>query len=176
MKNYISKSEIGDQKPKQRLINAYNRFIRFLESIYNIYFFTNGTHSKKSYHYLGLAGDGQKGIWKSNRKATVEELIFANERILQLFDKKEKSQFEIAMCGYLAGFNGIGLYPHWKPKQGEHLDLREKHLFWIGLSIDEVRRQLAEIDRKNSQILTDNVDKEVDDRKGQIKQMYIYLK
>lgn len=37
-----------------------------------------------------------------------------------------------AVCAEQAGFGGIGLYPHWRPAPGLHLDVRPNQSRWGG--------------------------------------------
>lgn len=65
-------------------------------------------HSPKSYHYSGQAVDFYFGSGLS----VVEEFLLISS---------------------ISGFGGIGYYPHWTPRPGWHIDLRdhdEGKLYW----------------------------------------------
>ena len=107
---YISNSEI-DGKIEPKLLIVLNRFIGALRSIFHVHYMTKGAHSKKSYHYLGMACDGHKGNSKEDRKPTDTDIIFLADNLQKLINKPDKTIFEQAILAKLSGFSGIGMYP-----------------------------------------------------------------
>lgn len=145
--NYIGKNEIdGEVSPV--LINMLNRFIRGLRSVFKIYYFTKGTHSKKSMHSTkpGKAADGQKGKFDEKRKPTSEDIQFMATELNKIVNKPDKTLFEEAVIAKLAGATGIGMYPDWTPAPGLHLDIRDKDkaLTWIGLNKEKAQEKIDE--------------------------------
>ena len=175
MSGYIANSEI-DGKISAKLLTVLNRFIGALRSVFHVHCMTKGVHSKKSYHYLGMACDGHKGKFKADRKPTDEDIIFLANNLQRLINKPDKTIFEQAIIAKLSGFNGIGMYPHWKPVGGLHTDLRPftNAITWIGLNKKKTmdlifdKNELQELvsDKKQLQKLLDKFEGE---------QVYIYL-
>ncbi len=150
MMRYISKNEIdGDVKPL--LLRVASRFIGLLGSVFNINYMMKGRHGKRSAHGEGLALDGNAGGHVTGRKPTNDDLGVAMDNLIKLVHKKNKTLFEQAVIARLAGFTGIGLYPHWS-KPGLHLDVSENETFrprpnvWIGLSRRQLELSLSETD------------------------------
>jgi hypothetical protein len=175
-KNYITQNEIdGNVKPE--LLEVTNRYIRFLRSVLNITSMAGGVHSKNSYHYKGIAEDDQKGKFKEDREPTEEDIQFAFLRMIDLFNKPNKNLLEQAICKYLAGFNGIGIYPHWYPVSGSHGDLRPEHkaVAWIGQNVEKVQSILKQIEEKNRAIIKENESLPEGKKKPLQTQFYIYF-
>jgi hypothetical protein len=136
--NYVTESEIdGDVKPKT--ISTTNRFIRCIRSIFRINLFTKGKHAPKSYHYVGMALDGQIGKFDSSRQPTAFDEAKLLCELMKIISKPEKSIFEQAIVARLSGFAGVGIYPDWNPKAGLHLDIRETPIAWIGLNKEKLQ-------------------------------------
>ena len=153
MEGYLTPAEIdGEIKPK--LEKRLNTFIRALRSLFSIHCMMTGKHSKRSYHYKGLAADGHKGRFKLERRPTDEDINLMAINLQNLINKPKKTLFEQAVIARLCGFNGVGMYPHWYPKPGLHVDLRspEEACSWIGLNKDKLKKIIKESDDKESQI------------------------
>lgn len=142
--SFISSKEIdGDVKPL--LIETFDRFIRILRSVFFVHCFTKGKHSKRSYHYKGLAGDGHKGAFKPDRIPNAYDEFVLIDNLTNLIYKENKSIFEQAILARLSGFKGVGIYPNWKPSSGLHLDLRDDELAWIAFNVDYLRKLLENV-------------------------------
>ena len=109
-----------------------------------------GSHSKKSYHYKGLAADGYIGQYDDERRPTIPDENFLIENLMEIVNKENKSLFEQAIIARLVGFGGVGMYPNWTPRSGLHTDLRAQKLAWIGLNKKKLQKMINE--SKDSQI------------------------
>jgi len=112
-----------------------------------------GRHSKKSYHYKGLAVDGQVGAFKKDRVSTIDDRNVLMHNLIELLHKEDKSIYEQSIIARLSGFRGVGIYPHHK-RNGRlypslHGDCRKVNLAWVGLSVKEVEKQIEEAKKKN---------------------------
>ena len=47
-------------------------------------------------------------------------------------NSKEDMERAVALAEYV-GFNGIGIYPHWQPRVGLHVDVRPNRARWAGI-------------------------------------------
>lgn len=146
MDNYISPGEI-DGAVNPLLLKTVNRFIRALKAVFHIHCMTKGQHSKDSYHYKGLAVDGHAGKFDLLRKPTDIDIQIMAGNLQDLINKEQKTLFEQACLARIAGFAGIGMYVHWQPVGGLHLDLRDsrplrKTVFWIGLNKQRLQQEI----------------------------------
>lgn len=140
---YIAESEIdGDIQPK--LLRRLDCFIAAIRSIFSIHHMASGTHADDSYHYKGMAADGHRIKDDFDRKPSDEDIQIMADNMTKLINKPNKTIFEQACIARLSGFSGIGIYPHWYPKPGLHLDIRpvEKTEFWIGLNKDILKKEI----------------------------------
>jgi hypothetical protein len=144
---YISDNEI-DGNVKDKLLKLINGFIRCLRSIFYIHYFVKGEHSEDSYHLEGKAADGHKGEFRDDRQPNMIDVQIMASNLRKIIDKKDKSLFEQAIIARLRGLSGIGIYPHWKPIGGLHLDIRDEPLCWLGLSKDKVKKELEDQEGK----------------------------
>jgi len=139
--SYITPNEI-DGKIQDKLLKTYNRFIGALRSVFHIHMMRGGTHTPKSYHYLGMAGDGHMGDFRGDRRPTDMDVQIIADNLQKLINKEDKTLFEQAIIAKLAGFNGIGMYPHWTPTGGLHCDIRPYSVAWIGIDKEEAQRKI----------------------------------
>jgi hypothetical protein len=145
--SYIIQREIdGDVETK--LLKVLNGVIRCFRSVFHIHFMVGGSHNPNSYHYKGMAADGHKGRYVASRRANDADIQIMATNLKRLLDKPNKSVFEQAIIARLRGMQGVGMYPHWKPAAGLHLDVREKPLAWVGLSRDEILKKLKKTNGK----------------------------
>ena len=152
--SYIQPNEIdGAVEPK--LMRIMNGFIRCLRSVFYIHFFVGGSHNMNSYHYKGMAADGHIGRFVESRKPNDADIQIMASNMRKLVDKENKTIFEQAIIARLRGVSGVGMYPHWHPRSGLHVDVRKQELAWVGLNRDELDQEL---------------------KRQKTKQIYIYLR
>ena len=147
---YIKEHEIdGDVKPF--FLKIIDRFISCIGSVVKIHNFTQGTHSKNSAHYQGLAGDMSKVRLDIMRVPSDSDIAFMTDKFKELVMKPDKDLFEQAIIAKLCGAEGIGIYPYWG-KPGLHLDAERSNrrpLAWIGVDVRTCESRLEDAKEKN---------------------------
>jgi hypothetical protein len=147
--SYITPQELdGAVQPK--LLRVLNGFIRCIRSVFYVHFFVGGSHNPDSYHYRGEAADGHIGRFVESRKPNDADIQIMAGNMRKLVDKENKTLFEQAIVARLRGMQGVGMYPHWKPAGGLHLDVRKYNISWVGLDRDKLQHELER--QKTNQI------------------------
>lgn len=82
------------------LVRTLDQYRDFIDTKIIITCGTQGAHTEGSQHYLGTAVD----------------VVFP--------DISKKDLFDLFIAALRFPFNGVGMYPHWKPYGGLHLDVR----------------------------------------------------
>ena len=147
--SYITPNEL-DGEVNTKLLKILNGVVRCLRSVFHFHCFVKGNHAPNGYHPKGEATDGHKGSFRAERKPNDYDIQIIAGNLRKLIDKPDKTIFEQAVIAYLRGICGVGIYPHWKPRPGLHMDIRENKLVWLGLSRKQVMKELEK--QEGSQI------------------------